>query len=818
MFNQKTYIMKNVKKINLQKFIEQLAYLKFQRIFGVILFFLSIIGSGFAQNQKNAWLNGEVPDNFSFDKIGNTNLTIEYENFPLYSNNENKIKITSSDKNAIIKVILPKEKPIEFKGSHIFTYKPLSYSIDKFPIISGKDTIYSWFSVSSIPNPTLFFDSTNYNILLKDEIFTTKLHARIKNKICKVLQYKLVIVKNEAKGYSYSSSGTTVTNQDSIFTKQNRNAITYLDDGDDFYLTEVLVEMPDGSKRYIDYKKFKLVKNKFQRNYCRDLKFEKSPLITKLYCDLRIKIETDSLKSKTKIFESFFEELNKEMHGTKVKFVGLLPNITFSKNDFIYKTIENQNFFYPDVKNKIKITQKSNWNFKLNRYEKIDVSADEFIEIILKQIGIEYNKSTVIKDSSGYYHLTPLSKEHLNNLYSSGSINRIYKELKFNDPRETGTNYILIIVIFSTLIFLVIKEFIISTNFGKKFFIYNHALWKLLITYSLVVQIPLAVFLLIESFIGTKITISYFFTAETYYLIYTILVGTMLWGLDKIQKAIKSFPLRLLLDFVLTMVIFWAAYQLLFMATHLDYVRVDMLRWQWIYIPLMVAIYRIYSLYNQRKIDQLLQEKELEISKQKELTTKAELLALQSRINPHFLYNALNSIASLTSIDAHKAEQMSVDLAKLFRYNLNKAEDLMTTIESELEMVKLYLDIEKQRFGDRLDYQVDVPNELMSFQIPIFLLQPLVENAIKHGVSKITEQGVLKIKIEKNDHQLFIRVFDNGPLFTDELIFGYGLQNIFDKLTLVYKDNYTIRFVNESEKHIEIGIFGNRKKELRIQN
>jgi two-component system, LytTR family, sensor kinase len=72
---------------------------------------------------------------------------------------------------------------------------------------------------------------------------------------------------------------------------------------------------------------------------------------------------------------------------------------------------------------------------------------------------------------------------------------------------------------------------------------------------------------------------------------------------------------------------------------------------------------------------------------------------------------------------------------------------------------------------------------------------------------------VIKIKIEKNDHQLFIRVFDNGPLFTDELIFGYGLQNIFDKLTLVYKDNYTIRFVNESEKHIEIGIL-----EVRIKN
>lgn len=800
--------MKKLHQNHQQSFTLKPAKFKPLWFIGALLFIQMIIGSGFAQNQKNAWLNGEAPDNFSFEKIGNTTLTIEYENFPLYSNNENKIKITSSDKNAIIKVILPKEKPIEFKDSHIITYKPISHFTDKIYFISGQDTIYSWFSVSSMPNPTLFFDSTNENVLLRDEIFTAKLQARLKNKTCKILHYKIIIIGNDANNYSYSSFGTDVTNQNSIFAEQDRNRISFLEDGDIFYLADVLVEMPDGSTRIIDYQKIKLIKHKYQRDYCNGLHVDKNPLIKKSYCNLRVKIEIDSLKNKTKIFESFFEELNKEMNGVKVKLVNILPDITFTDEKYLYRSDKSYNFFYPDVlnTNEYKITFKRVWSMEGNDYQREEVDGDKIIEVILKQLGLEFDKSTVTKDSSGYYHLTSLSKEHLNNLYTNGSINRIYKELKLNDPRETGTNYILIIVIFSTLIFLVIKEFIISTNFGKKFFINNHALWKQLIAYSLVVQIALAIFLLIESFIGTKITIAYFVTAETYYLIYTILVGTMLWGLDKLQKAIKSFPLRLLLDFVFTMVIFWAAYQLLFMASHLDYVRIDMLRWQWVYIPLMVAIYRIYSLYNQRKIDQLLQEKELEISKQKELTTKAELLALQSRINPHFLYNALNSIASLTSIDAHKAEQMSVDLAKLFRYNLNKAEDLMTTIESELEMVKLYLDIEKQRFGDRLDYQVDVPNELMSFQIPIFLLQPLVENAIKHGVSKITEQGVIKIKIEKNDHQLFIRVFDNGPRFTDELIFGYGLQNIFDKLTLVYKDNYTIRFVNEIEKHIEIGI------------
>jgi len=800
--------MKKTQNAIMKSIQEWVNYRKSQSFLVLLFLTLLMTGNGYAQNPKSDWLDGEYPESFGMDKIGNTTLTIEYENFPLYVFRENKIRISSSDKNANYKILLPNEKPIEFKGSHIVIFKPMSCSMDKIYLISGKDTISRWFSVTAMPNPTLFFDTTNQYILLRDEIYTTKLQATIKRKPCKILKYKLVILRDEANGYGYASYGTTITNQDTTFTNQNRSRIASLKDGDNFYLTDVLVEMPDGSKRVINNQKFKLIKYKYQRNYCKYLEFDKSPFITKSYCDLRVKIETDSLKSKTKILESFFEELNQEMNGIKVKLVNILPDITFSDDKYLYSSNTSNNFFYPDIinTNEYKITFKRIWSFEGNDYQREEVDADKFIEIILKQIGIEYNKSTVIKDSLGFYHLTPLSKEHLNALYSNGSINKIYKELNEANPKDSGKDYTLIIVILSFILFLVLRELIQSFAATRNFFIHKTSWWKQLLSYVLVAQIPLMIFLLIQHLNEVKITWAYLITAEKYYLIFAVLVGIMLWGLDKLQNHIKYFALRLLLDFVLTLVIFWAAYQLIFIATHLDYVRVDMLRWQWIYIPLMVAIYRIYSLYNQRKIDQLLQEKELEISKQKELTTKAELLALQSRINPHFLYNSLNSIASLATIDTQKTEQMAVNLAKLFRYNLNKGEDLITTVEQELEMTKLYLDIEKQRFGDRLDYQVEVPEELMTFQIPIFLLQPLVENAIKHGVSKITEPGVIKINIEKIDKSLLIKVYDNGPAFNDEPIHGYGLQNIFDKLTLIYKNNYTIRFVNEPEKHIEIRI------------
>lgn len=804
-----------------KSFTSEAIHLKPFWLLGTIMILQLLFGNGFAQNQDRVWLQGKYPDNFSKEKIGNITLTIEYENYPLYAFTENKIRISSSDKNAKFKVLLPNEKPIEFKGSHVFIYKPIKFFTDKIYIISGNDTINNWVGVTTMPNPMLYFDSTNCNVLVRDEIFTTKLQARIKNKPCKILKYRIVFIKDGVYGSEYSSYGTTVTNQDSTFTKPNRKRISFLEDGDNFYLADVLVEMPDGSNRVIDYQKIKLIKHKYQSSYCKDFKYDKSPFITKSYCDLRVKIETDSLKSKIKIFESFFEELNQEMNGVKVKLVNILPDITFSNAKYLYSSNKSNNFFYPEVlnTNDYKISFKRVWSEEENDYHKEDVDGDQLIEVVLNQIGIKYNKSTVRKDSLGYYHLTPNSKEHLKNLYSNGSIHRIYKELKIENPNDKRQNFILFIVLISLIIFLIIKELTNSIRFTRKLFIRKPAFWKSLITYPLVAQIPLMIYLIIRYINESKITFDYIITAEKYYMVYAVLVGIMLWSLDKLQHKIHSFALRLLLDFMATIFIFWTAYQLIFMATHLDYVRLDMLRWQWIYIPLAVAFYRLFNLFMQRKMDQMMQEKELEISKQKEMTTKAELLALQSRINPHFLYNSLNSIASLSATDSLKTEQMAINLSKLFRYNLNKGDDLMTTIEEELEMVKLYLDIEKQRFGDRLDYQVEISEELMKYQIPIFLLQPLVENAIKHGISKITENGIIILKIEKDQNALFIKVFDNGPKFTNEPIFGYGLQNIFDKLTLVYKNNYTLRFVNEGEKHIEIRIMEERRKntEARIK-
>ena len=213
-------------------------------------------------------------------------------------------------------------------------------------------------------------------------------------------------------------------------------------------------------------------------------------------------------------------------------------------------------------------------------------------------------------------------------------------------------------------------------------------------------------------------------------------------------------------------------------------------------------------LYQLQKINTaaLLKSKEIDLVKLSQLKTAAELQALQAKINPHFLYNALNSIASLVHEDADKAEGMTLKLSKLFRYSVNTMEENFSTIKDELEILDAYLAIEKVRFENRINFKIEVSDLLLSQQIPRFLLQPLVENALKHGLKDSIENGQLSVKIEQIKNQVVVFIYDNGIPFPEELIAGYGLQSTFDKLQLLYKEDYEIQINNTPEKHIKISI------------
>ncbi len=143
------------------------------------------------------------------------------------------------------------------------------------------------------------------------------------------------------------------------------------------------------------------------------------------------------------------------------------------------------------------------------------------------------------------------------------------------------------------------------------------------------------------------------------------------------------------------------------------------------------AVARTFYVYMTVKAEQEIRVKDLELSKLNGMHKQAELESLQSKINPHFLYNALNSIASLATTDSQKTEQMALALSDFFKYSLNKEQKTMVTIKEEVESVETYLTIEKVRFGEKLSYELEVPLELESVLIPQFIIQPVVENASK---------------------------------------------------------------------------------------
>ena len=227
---------------------------------------------------------------------------------------------------------------------------------------------------------------------------------------------------------------------------------------------------------------------------------------------------------------------------------------------------------------------------------------------------------------------------------------------------------------------------------------------------------------------------------------------------------------------------------------------------------LLVANAFLYVLQQGRQLTRKLSEQEFQLLNLEKLKTRAELDALQAKINPHFLYNALNSIASLVHENPEKAEEMTLLLSKLFRYSTGRDGELFASLADELEMVRTYLQVEQVRFGNRLTFSVDISNPaLNNLRLPQFLLQPIVENAIKHGIAKRADSGRIDVRIYEKSRsdgpgELHLCVHDNGPAFPDNMSGGYGLRSIQDKLKLLYGDDARVELQNWPLKQVLICI------------
>lgn len=164
---------------------------------------------------------------------------------------------------------------------------------------------------------------------------------------------------------------------------------------------------------------------------------------------------------------------------------------------------------------------------------------------------------------------------------------------------------------------------------------------------------------------------------------------------------------------------------------------------------------------------------------------KSELAAIKAQLNPHFLYNVFNTINASLPPGSETAREMVSHLADLFRYQLRATREDLVSLADELEFVSTYLELEHARFGDRLRVEINVEPELLTRKIPPMLLQPLVENSIKHGLSSLVEGGLITITVFARDEKLHFRIADTGVGAEDKTkLFGTGVGLTNTKLRL----------------------------------
>ena len=208
----------------------------------------------------------------------------------------------------------------------------------------------------------------------------------------------------------------------------------------------------------------------------------------------------------------------------------------------------------------------------------------------------------------------------------------------------------------------------------------------------------------------------------------------------------------------------------------------------------------IILLYYLLKYSEDLQEKVRNEASLQQIIQQTALDALKSQLNPHFIFNSLNSISSLTISNPEKAQQMVIKLSDFLRNSLQNDEKKTHTLSIELEVIKLYLDIEKIRFGDRFNIQYDITEESLSAQVPNMILQPLFENAIKYGLYETLEQVNINTKVYVENQQLIISISNPyDPKMQPPKGRGIGLKNTEQRLKLLYGLDYMMTSTKTSE-------------------
>jgi sensor histidine kinase YesM len=193
------------------------------------------------------------------------------------------------------------------------------------------------------------------------------------------------------------------------------------------------------------------------------------------------------------------------------------------------------------------------------------------------------------------------------------------------------------------------------------------------------------------------------------------------------------------------------------------------------------------------------QEKTRRMTMEKE-SLLANLRMLQAQIEPHFLFNTLSNILSLIDTQPVKGKSMLLDLTKYLRTSLSRTLPEQTTLDQEIEMIKAYLNIQKIRMDERLNFIIDVPENLRQLSFPPMLLQPLVENAVRHGLEPKVEGGKIIIKVSEKNGFMLIEISDTGLGFSDFNKSGVGIANVRERLALLFGEKGRL-LIEENKPH-----------------
>ena len=226
--------------------------------------------------------------------------------------------------------------------------------------------------------------------------------------------------------------------------------------------------------------------------------------------------------------------------------------------------------------------------------------------------------------------------------------------------------------------------------------------------------------------------------------------------------------------------------------------------------PELVDLARQFNIMLDR-IDQLM----IAVKEEEQNVRRYELQALSSQINPHFLYNTLDTIVWMAEFnDSKRVVEVTKSLAKYFRLALNQGHEQIS-LKDEIDHVRQSLFIQKQRYGEKLQYEIKELKQYDDYKIPKLILQPLVENAIYHGIKEMNRQGRIRVSVSENDTQLIVSIYDNGRGFvasettnaTLVRLGGVGLKNVNQRLQLQFGKSYHMEIKSEENTYTEIRLY-----------